>query len=308
MPEPVLSVVALPLAAAPAVQDRYFDSAGVRLRYVEAGEGEPVILLHGYTSDLEAQWVDSGVFSRLARRHRVIAFDARGHGRSGRPYEPQAYGAEMGRDVVRLLDHLGLARAHIVGYSMGAHIVAQLLTVHPERFVTAALGGATGRRNWTPADDRRVEIEAAEMEQGSLATQLLRLWPEHQPQPSAHVLAALSADLLKGQDPRALAALRRSNRAQAVTDEQLASVRVPVLGIVGSVDGYLADFHTLRALVPRMRFAVIDGATHGEVPHRPEFVRTLEAFLHEHPALDVSGRSCEHRPAVGHADPAQLVA
>ena len=68
------------------------------------------------------------MFPALAASYRVIAMDARGHGLSGKPHDPAQYGPEMGLDVVRLLDHLGLRRAHILGYSMGAHIVAQLVT------------------------------------------------------------------------------------------------------------------------------------------------------------------------------------
>src|SRR5688572_2364514 len=104
----------LPLAR-PGLEDFFFDSAGVAIRYVEAGTGAPVVLVHGYTSDLEDQWIGTGVLPALARMHRVIAFDARGHGRSGKPHAPAAYGPEMALDVVRLLDHLGIARAHVVG-------------------------------------------------------------------------------------------------------------------------------------------------------------------------------------------------
>ena len=261
------------------LDDRFFVSAGVRIRYVEEGEGAPVVLLHGYTSDLEDQWIESGVLRALARDHRVIAFDARGHGKSGKPHDPQAYGVEMARDVVRLLDHLDIAKAHIVGYSMGAHILAQLLTLHPERMLTATLGGGTGRRNWTLADDHRVETQAAEMARGRLDTQILRLWPVDQAMPGSEELGVLSADLLNGKDQLALAAVRRSNREQAVTEADMAAVKVPVLGIVGSVDAYLAHFRALERLIPHMKLVVIDDATHGSAPQRPEFVAALREFI-----------------------------
>src|SRR3954453_5722440 len=114
------------VAGAGSPEDQFFDSAGVRIRYIEEGQGEPVVLVHGYTSDAEAQWARTGVIQALAAQYRVIAMDLRGHGGSGKPHDPAQYGPEMSLDIVRLLDHLGIRRAHIVGYSMGAHIVAQL--------------------------------------------------------------------------------------------------------------------------------------------------------------------------------------
>lgn len=271
-------------AVAWSVDDGFFDSAGVRIHYIEEGQGEPVMLLHGYTSDLKAQWITTGVFQALARNYRVIALDARGHGLSGKPHDPAAYGPEMGMDIVRLLDHLGLACAHIVGYSMGAHIVAQLLTQHPERFVTATLGGASGRRNWNADDQRRVDQEAAEMEAGLLRSQMQRLWPRDRPPPSDDEVRASSARQLSGQDAMALAAVRRSNPDQVVTAAQMRAVSVPTLGIVGTNDPYLREFQQLKAVMPKLQLVTVAGASHGTAPATPEFIRALEVFLAEHPS------------------------
>jgi pimeloyl-ACP methyl ester carboxylesterase len=260
-------------------RERVFDSAGVPIRFIEDGAGEPVVLVHGYTSDTENGWVRNGVFAALAERFRAIAFDARGHGRSGKPHDPAAYGPEMGFDVVRLMDHLDIPRAHVVGYSMGAHIVAQLLIARPDRFLSATLGGAAGRLGWTEADQRRVDAEAAEMDEGSLRSQIVRLWPRDQPPPTEEQVRARSARLLAGQDPRALAAVRRSNPAQVVALERLAATAVPVLGVVGGNDPYLRDFERLRAAMPSLRLSVIEGASHDEAPSRPEFARILLDFL-----------------------------
>ena len=259
-----------------------FDSAGVRIHYVEAGEGAPVVLLHGYTSNLAEQWVATGVVPALARANRVIAFDARGHGRSGKPHETSAYGAEMARDVVRLLNHLGLAKAHVIGYSMGAHILAQLLTLHPERVLSAILGGGAGRRDWSEADERRVRREAEEMDRGRLDTHLLRLWPPEQPKPDIQQLEDLSRSFLIGKDHKALAAIRRSNAKQAVTSAQMAAVSVPVLGIVGNEDAYLAELRALSQVMPQLKLVVLDGATHASAPAHPGFVPAVQAFLAAH--------------------------
>ena len=262
--------------------ERTFDASGVPIRFVEQGAGEPVVLVHCYTGNLDDQWIATGVLDGLAVDHRAIAFDLRGHGRSGKPHDAGAYGAEMADDVVRLLDHLDVARAHVVGYSMGAHIVALLLVRHPGRLVTATLGGATGRRRWSADDDARVEIEAAEMDRGSLRAQILRLWPAGRPLPTEDMIDARSTHQLAGQDPRALAAIRRSNRAQVVDEARLATVRVPTLGIVGTRDPYLADFRSLAATMPSLRVETIEGATHGNAAARPEFLAALRAFLRSH--------------------------
>jgi pimeloyl-ACP methyl ester carboxylesterase len=276
-------VLAAPAVRA-AVQDRSFDSAGVTIRFIEDGQGEPVIFVHGYTSNIERGWVQSGVFPAVAQRYRAIAIDARGHGRSGKPRDRAAYGPEMGRDVTRLMDHLGMRKAHIVGYSMGAHIVAQLAVMDPARFLTLTLGGAAGRLGWSAADQQRVDVEAAEMDEGMLRSQFLRLRPANLPPATDAEIREDSARRLAGQDPRALAAVRRSNPDQVVPLETLARVPMPVLGVVGTADPYLGDFRRLKAAMPRMELVTIEGASHGNAASRPEFREALLRFLAAHPA------------------------
>src|SRR5262245_27902523 len=102
-----------------APRDAFLDSRGVRIRYVERGEGDAIVLLHGYADDIEIAWIETGIFEDLSEDHRVVAFDLRGHGKSGKPHEPEKYGREMARDAVRLMDHLRIDRAHVVGHSVG---------------------------------------------------------------------------------------------------------------------------------------------------------------------------------------------
>ena len=275
---------ALPMCVARAVEDRRFASAGVSIRFIVDGQGEPVVFVHGYTVNTESQWVATGVFPAIAAHYRAIALDARGHGQSGKPHDRAAYGVEMGRDVTRLMDHLGIRRAHVVGYSMGAHIVAQLATLDPARFLTLTLGGACGRLGWTAEDQRRVDVESDEMDQGLLRSQFMRLWPTDRPPPSEAEIRADSERRLAGQDPRALAAVRRSNPDQVVAIERLAAVPMPVLGIVGSADPYQRDFQRLKAAMPSMTLVTIPGASHGSAPGTPEFREALLAFLRAHPA------------------------
>ncbi len=266
--------------------EHFFDSAGVALRFVDAGRGEPVVLLHSFTGSFERDFVACGLFAALVPRYRVIGLDLRGHGGSGKPHDPRHYGREMALDVVRLLDHLRLAKAHIVGYSLGAHITAQFVTLHPERCASATLGGAPGRRHWSIDDDRRVAIEADELDQGLLSAQLLRLRPQNEPPPDDDAIRARTAVYLTGNDPQALAAVRRANRDQVIRDEQLASAGVPILGIVASGDRYLAEFREQATRVCRVELVIIEGATHENAPAQPAFHTALLAFLRAHPCID----------------------
>jgi pimeloyl-ACP methyl ester carboxylesterase len=120
-------------------EDRFFDSAGVRIHYTVEGNGEAVVLIHGMAFDLAMNWEAPGIVKGLADRYRVVALDVRGHGRSGKPHEPKMYGHHLVADVIRLLDHLKIEKAHIVGCSMGGRIAGALLTEHPERVRTVLL-------------------------------------------------------------------------------------------------------------------------------------------------------------------------
>jgi pimeloyl-ACP methyl ester carboxylesterase len=136
----------------PAQTDGFFDSGGVRIHYVEAGQGPAVVLIHGYIANADRHWLQTGVFANLAADHRVIALDCRGHGLSDKPIEPEAYGMEMANDVVRLLDHLRIRRAHIVGFSMGAFIAAHLATTRADRLASVSFGHHPIRNGRSPTN------------------------------------------------------------------------------------------------------------------------------------------------------------
>jgi pimeloyl-ACP methyl ester carboxylesterase len=166
----LLAALALVIASTAAVglEDKYFDSAGVNIHYVEQGAAEPVILLRGFTGTIEKAWIDRGIFAELAKTYRVIAFDSRGHGKSDKPHDRAQYGREMGQDIIRLMDYLKLPKAHIMGWAMGARITAQQVTKNPERFLTVILGGSTGRIGWSDEDQKLVNVLSADLDRGSL--------------------------------------------------------------------------------------------------------------------------------------------
>jgi pimeloyl-ACP methyl ester carboxylesterase len=118
-----------------------FDANGVKIHYVIEGKGEPVVLIHGLYASAFLNWKLPGVIRELAKDYRVIALDLPGHGASGKPMNKQAYGVQMVDDVVLLLDHLKIKKAHIVGYSLGGMITLKLLAKYPERVRSALVGG-----------------------------------------------------------------------------------------------------------------------------------------------------------------------
>src|SRR5215831_17332394 len=125
------------------VVTRRFNAGPVELAYLDEGDGDPIVLVHGFASNKEVNWVHPGWVETLTRAgRRIIALDNRGHGASTKLYDPAQYhSALMAEDVRALLDHLGLARADVMGYSMGARNTAFLTLAHGERVRSAILGG-----------------------------------------------------------------------------------------------------------------------------------------------------------------------
>jgi pimeloyl-ACP methyl ester carboxylesterase len=119
----------------------FFDASGVKIHYLVQGEGEPVVLIHALHSSALINWRLTGVMDELARDHRVIVLDLPGHGRSDRPERGSAYGLQLVEDVILLMDHLHVKRAHVVGYSLGGMVGMKLIATHPDRVISATIGG-----------------------------------------------------------------------------------------------------------------------------------------------------------------------
>lgn len=274
---------------ATAADNQYFDSDGVRLRYVVEGEGEPVLLIHGLGASIHLQWGGPGVLEELAKEYRVIAYDNRGHGRSGKPHEKEKYGDDMVADAVRLLDHLAIAQAHVVGYSMGALITDKLLAEHPERFLTATLGGA----GWIKANDERAAFlqelaDSLDRQQG-IGPLLARLTPDDGPKPDAKHFRFRVASKAFGlvNDQKALAAVARTINELAVTEEQLRQNRVPTLALIGAKDPLKVTVDEMAEVMPQLTIRVIPDADHFRTYSRPEFIRELKSFLAAHSSAAV---------------------
>jgi pimeloyl-ACP methyl ester carboxylesterase len=135
----VLTASAISAADSKHTEADFTVSDGVKIHYYVMGKGTPVILIHGYTGTAWGNWFSNGIAQALAKNHMVVALDCRNHGKSDKPV---ANGPGKAEDVVELMDHLKIKRAHIHGYSMGGGITARLLTMIPDRMITASFGGS----------------------------------------------------------------------------------------------------------------------------------------------------------------------
>jgi pimeloyl-ACP methyl ester carboxylesterase len=267
-----------------AFEDKYLDANGVKIRYIDTGRGNAIVLLHGGASNLES-WTSEGVVDNLAKDFRVIAFDARGHGKSDSPRDPAAYGRQQALDVVRILDALKIQRAHIIGFSLGSSTVAQLLTLHPERFLTGVQVGGAGR---TPeeANDPRIETEASEIARDCISrSRLMRQAPAGmKPTDEEIQRRIISCRADKNFDPLAVAASLRGYKDQAVTSVQMAAVRVPTMGIVGTLDHTLRAMQELKTIRPAMKLVLLEGVSHtGKtgIQGNPRLVTEIRTFIAE---------------------------
>jgi pimeloyl-ACP methyl ester carboxylesterase len=226
-----------------------FKNGNVETAYLDEGEGEPIVLVHGFASTKEVNWVNTAWVTTLTRAsRRVIALDNRGHGQSSKLYDPADYHTiTMADDVAALMDHLNIERADVMGYSMGARITSYLALNHPQRVRSAILGGLGIHL----VDGVGLPMSIAEaLEAPSLADVT---------DPMARTFRAF-ADQTKS-DRRALAACIRGSR-QTLTRDEVAGIGIPVLVAVGTKDLVAGSAHELAALIPGARALDIPDRDH----------------------------------------------
>ena len=226
-----------------------FRNGEVEIAYLDEGDGDPIVLVHGFASTKEVNWVHPGWVEALTRsRRRAIALDNRGHGASSKLYDPSAYhSATMADDVRALLDHLKIERADVMGYSMGARITAFLAVKHPARVRSAIFGGLGIRL----VEGVGLPVSIAEaLEAPSL---------DDVRDPTGRVFR-IFADQTKS-DLRALAACIRGSR-QTLSRAEVASIRAPVLVAVGTKDPVAGSAQQLATLIPGARALDIPDRDH----------------------------------------------
>ncbi len=247
-----------------------FNSNGVEIAYIDEGEGEPILLIHGFASNIAANWVDPGWVRTLTQNgRRVVAYDNRGHGRSEKLYDPDVFGApSMAEDARRLLDHLGIGRADVMGYSMGARIATFLTLAHPERVRSLILGGLG------------INMVRGVVGSGPIAKALEAPRIEDVTNDTARSFRAF-AEQTKS-DLKALAACIRGPR-EKITPERLATIAVPTLIAVGSKDVIAGSSGELASLIPGAQFLDIPGRDHMRAVGDATFKRGVLDFLTQRP-------------------------
>jgi pimeloyl-ACP methyl ester carboxylesterase len=243
-----------------------FQSDGVEIAYEVAGEGSPVLLIHGFASNARINWHSTlWVTTLLEAGHRVIAYDNRGHGESEKLYDPAAYGAgDMAEDARRLLDHLEIPAADVIGYSMGARLTALLAIHHPDRVRRAVLGGL-----------------AANMIRGLGGSQTIAAGfeaddPATITDPTARAFRTFAEQA--NSDLRALAACMRGSR-QALSEDALARIACPVLVVAGETDEIAGPVEPLVKAIGNARGITLPGRDHMKAVGDRKFKTETLAFL-----------------------------
>ena len=226
-----------------------FKNGDVEIAYLDEGEGKPVVLVHGFASTKEVNWVATGWVTTLNRAgRRVVALDNRGHGASSKLYDPSAYhSATMAEDVRALLDHLKFESADVMGYSMGARITAFLAVKHPGRVRSAIFGGLGIRL-----------VEGVGLPE-SIAEALETPSLDDVSDPTGRVFRIFAGQTKS--DLRALAACIRGSR-QTLSRAEVAAIRAPILVAVGTKDQVAGSAHELAALIPEARALDIPDRDH----------------------------------------------
>ncbi len=262
----VLALVAS-VASAQEPTDGFFTATdGVKIHYLTLGDqGSWVVLIHGYSDSAQRMWFRTGIAPALAKHHRVVALDNRNHGQSDKPVPG---GSGRAEDVVELMDHLGIQKAHIHGYSMGGSMVGQLLGMIPDRFITAGFGGS-GMTETDPALRAQAEALDAALPKatGDAAAAMDRF--------RSRVAAARPAG----------SAAARTSPPPAVRDSvDLSTLDIPILAVNGSFDNPFAKTMRIWRQAKIFENVILPGHTHltaimvgGPMPQR--YIDSMSAFI-----------------------------
>jgi pimeloyl-ACP methyl ester carboxylesterase len=247
------------------LKPHFFSHNGVQLAYYDEGQGFPLLLIHGFASNAHVNWVHTGWFAALTKAgFRVIAIDNRGHGASQKLYETQDYPlATMAADAAALLMHLQIAKAHVMGYSMGARITSFLCLNHAQLVQSAVISGMGIRliAGVGTGEEIAVALEAPSVNDVTEKHgRMFRLFAEH-----------TQSDL------KALAACVRGSRNR-LSEEQAAQLHTNILVVVGTKDEIAGDGQALVDLLPHAKLIALEGKNHMNAVGDLQFKREVIAF------------------------------
>jgi len=236
----LLALTATTAAAQQAFKEDFFTTSdGVKIHYLTAGaSGSWVVLIHGYTDNAERMWFRTGIAPAIAKNHRIVALDNRNHGKSDKP---QTGGSGKAQDVVELMDHLQIDRAHIHGYSMGGGMTGQLLAMIPQRFITAGFGGSGMQET-----DPKLRAQAQAMDDAL---------------PKATGDDAAAMDRFRTRVTQTRPANSPSTSATP-PQADLTKLNIPILAVNGSFDNPYAKTQRLWREAPLFQNVILAGKTH----------------------------------------------
>ena len=248
------------------------NSDGLKIYYETCGDGEPIVLVHGWGSSLEGNWVGTGWVEALRTTRRVVALDVRGHGESDKPHEQALYSyAQMSRDVLRVMDHLGIAKADFLGYSMGSFMGASLLGHARARFTSMILGGIGDETDTSLAILPKIVAGLRAKDSAQIKDPVglgYRTYADADPRNDREALALSALQMWPEGFPLQL------------IGPGLAEIDIPVLVVNGANDHpYIDTVHHLIDAIANAQLAVVPDRDHLGVVDDPRFKMQALSFL-----------------------------
>jgi pimeloyl-ACP methyl ester carboxylesterase len=244
----------------------------VRIHYDVIGIGRPLVLVHGWGANAQRNWVDLGWVEALAPIRRLILMDSRGHGRSDPASSQAGYGyAAMSEDVLYVMDELGIAKADLFGYSMGAFIGVSLLGHHRERFRSMILGGIGDETEQSAAICNLIAASLRIDDAADIVDPVGRAYRRY-----------VDADPANDRQELAIAALEMwpDGHPLDLGGEGLAEVDIPVLIVDGADDRpYVDTVGVLVEAIPGAELVTVPGVDHHSIVGDPRFMATVIEFL-----------------------------
>lgn len=281
---------------------QFLDAAGVPIYYTDEGnrQGDAVLLIHGLAAHADINWRRPGINALLAPDFRVVSMDLRGHGLSGRPHDPGAYGIETVEDIRRVMDHLGIQRAHLAGYSLGGFLITKFATLHPDRCLSLAICASGWKNPDDPEplrspykDDPETRLPPDPQKHERMIRNAVELSWNRAPVLHAGLLPVALGDYDPVKrirdyfgdmvvDREAMRALKKGLGLFVVTADQLRALDMPTICFMGTNDGLKPYAMDLKQAMPQAELVLIEGADHITTVLYDDFQQGLRNFLLAH--------------------------